>query len=105
MKGLIEQRQIQVVGSVSSAVLGYRSFALVTIKANAVTSRQVAGRIAEIPNADLVVCVAGQYDIVPQLACRNDDELLSNLDDMRTMDGMTIAEVFPYLRGKVLCRI
>ncbi|MFF4253873.1 Lrp/AsnC family transcriptional regulator [Streptomyces sp. NPDC001663] len=94
---LISQGKIKVVGSVSAAVLGCGSFALAALKVHG-PSRAVARRIAEIPTVDFVACVAGQYDVLVQLACRDDEELLTNIDDrIRTIEGVVVQDVFTYL--------
>ncbi|MGW2288776.1 Lrp/AsnC family transcriptional regulator [Streptomyces phaeochromogenes] len=97
LQHLIAQGKIQVVGSVSATVLGCSSFALAALKVDR-SSREVARQIAKIPTVDFVACVAGQYDVLAQLACRDDEELLSNIDDrIRSIEGVVVQDVFTYL--------
>lgn len=88
---------VSIIGSVAPAVLGFTTFALVAIRVQGPV-RPVALEIANIPAADLVVCVAGRFDILVQVVCRNDDELLNTIDtSIRTIPNLDVAEVFTYL--------
>lgn len=96
LKRLMAQGQLQIVGSVSPAVYGFHTFALVALKVH--SSNRLAGELlSAIDRADLVVSVAGRYDFIVQLACRDDDELLGILDEMRSIEGAVVEEVFTYL--------
>lgn len=87
---------IKVVGSVSPEVLGFETFALVAINVST-SARAVAEKLAEFPAADFVVSTAGEFDILVEVVCRDDDELLEVLDSIRAVPGVQQCRTFLYL--------
>lgn len=62
-------------------------------------TRVVAARLAELPQVDYVVIVAGSFDLLLELTCADDDELLELLNgDVRAVPGVQHTETFVYLR-------
>lgn len=97
LKKIEAQGLISIIGSVAPAVLGFSTFALLALRVQGPVL-PAAETIAGVAAADLVVCVAGKYDILAQLVCRDDEEFLSVVDtQIRTIPGLEVAEVFTYL--------
>jgi len=97
LKRLESQGVVSVIGSVSPLVLGYTSFALVALRARG-SAREAAAAVAEVPAVDLVACVTGRYDILVQVVCRDDSDLLAVIDDsIRAIPSIQVAEVIPFL--------
>ncbi|SDW90523.1 DNA-binding transcriptional regulator, Lrp family [Arthrobacter sp. cf158] len=87
---------IKVVGSVSPEVLGYRTFAGVAINVST-SAREVAEHLAAFPATDFVVSTAGDFDILVEVVCKDDDELLQVLDEIRAVHGVQSCQTFLYL--------
>src|SRR5688572_30583954 len=97
LKRLIADDVIKVVGSVSPATVGLESFALVGITVQGPVL-PVARALAELPAADLVVQTTGMFDIIAELVCRDDRELLQVLDEsVRTIPGVLTCLAMQYL--------
>ncbi|MDX2600294.1 Lrp/AsnC family transcriptional regulator [Streptomyces caniscabiei] len=97
LKRLIADDVIQVIGSVSPTTVGLDSFALVGITVRGPVL-PVARALAEIPEADLVVQTTGMFDIIVELVCRDDRELLRVLDEsVRGIPGVLTCLSMQYL--------
>jgi DNA-binding Lrp family transcriptional regulator len=97
LKRLESQGMVSVIGSVSPQVLGYTSFALVALTARG-SAREAAAAVAEVRAVDLVACVTGRYDVLVQVVCRDDRDLLAVIDEsIRSIPNVKVAEVFPFL--------
>ncbi len=61
--------------------------------------RSVAEKLTAIPEASYVVICAGQFDVLVELICEDDEHLLSLVDDdIRSIPGVASTETFVYLR-------
>jgi DNA-binding Lrp family transcriptional regulator len=97
VRRLCDRGVVEVVGSVSAPMLGLDSFALVGITVNA-PAYEVAQQLSKIETVDLVVQTAGIFDIVAELVCHDDVDLLGALDGhIRTLPGVIGCQVMMYL--------
>ena len=59
----------------------------------------VAERLAEIPELDYVVLTAGSFDLMAEVVCENDEELITLLNSrIRNLPGVHSTETFVYLK-------
>ena len=86
---------LQVVGVTNPLGLGFDQ-ALVGVKTTGPPDR-VADEIARWPEADYVIVVAGQFDIVVEVVASTRRELLDLTNRMRSLDGVVSTETFFYL--------
>jgi len=78
--------------------LGFFRQAMIGIRATGDT-RVLADRLAEIPAVDYVVLTAGSFDILAEVVCENDDELIALLNSqIRALEGVASTETFVYLK-------
>jgi Lrp/AsnC family transcriptional regulator for asnA, asnC and gidA len=62
-------------------------------------TRLVADRLAALPAVDYVVLTAGAFDILAEVVCENDDDLIALLNtQIRGIDGVLSTETFVYLK-------
>jgi DNA-binding Lrp family transcriptional regulator len=87
---------IKVVGSVSPAVLGYETFALVAIGVSG-SAQEVAASLTALSSTDFVASTAGEFDLLVEVVCKDDDELLEVLDSIREIPGIQRCQTFMYL--------
>lgn len=98
VRKLIEKRVMQIVAVINPLALGVARMAMIGVKADG-DLREVAARLALIDQVDYVVVCAGSFDILAELMCKDDEHLLSLVNDsIRVIPGVRSAEVFPYLR-------
>ena len=56
-------------------------------------------KLAEIPEIDYVVLTAGSFDLMAEVVCENDDQLITLLNSrIRNLDGVQTTETFVYLK-------
>ena len=89
---------MQVVAVTDPMQLGFYRQAMIGIRATGDT-RVLADRLAEIPAVDYVVLTAGSFDILAEVVCENDDELIALLNSqIRALEGVASTETFVYLK-------
>jgi Lrp/AsnC family transcriptional regulator for asnA, asnC and gidA len=95
---LTESGVMQVVAVTDPMQLGFFRQAMVGIRVTG-DSRAVAERLAEIPAVDYVVLTAGSFDILAEVVCEDDDDLIELLNQrIRRIDGVQSTETFVYLK-------
>jgi Lrp/AsnC family transcriptional regulator for asnA, asnC and gidA len=78
--------------------LGFYRQAMVGIRASGDT-RILADRLAALPEVDYVVHTAGSFDVLAEVVCENDEELIALLNSrIRSLDGVLSTETFVYLK-------
>ena len=95
---LTESGVMQVVAVTDPMQLGFFRQAMVGIRVTG-DSRAVAERLAEIPAVDYVVLTAGSFDVLAEIVCEDDDDLIELLNQrIRRIDGVQSTETFVYLK-------
>ena len=89
---------MQVVAVTDPMQLGFYRQAMIGIRATGDT-RILADQLAAIPAVDYVVLTAGSFDILAEVVCENDDELIALLNSqIRALEGVASTETFVYLK-------
>ena len=95
---LTEAGVMQVVAVTDPMQLGFYRQAMIGIRATGDT-RVLADQLAAIPAVDYVVLTAGSFDILAEVVCANDDELIALLNSqIRNLEGVSSTETFVYLK-------
>lgn len=95
---LTESGVMQVVAVTDPMQLGFFRQAMVGIRVTG-DSRVIAERLADIPAVDYVVLTAGSFDILAEVVCEDDDDLIELLNQrIRRIDGVQSTETFVYLK-------
>ncbi|MFB9310416.1 Lrp/AsnC family transcriptional regulator for asnA, asnC and gidA [Agromyces hippuratus] len=95
---LTESGVMQIVAVTDPMQLGFTTQAMIGIR-TAGDTRVLAARLAEIPEIDYVVLTAGSFDVMAEVVCENDDELLELLNTrIRVIEGVQSTETFVYLK-------
>ncbi|MBG6214966.1 MAG: Lrp/AsnC family transcriptional regulator [Cryobacterium sp.] len=95
---LTESGVMQVVAVTDPMQLGFFRQAMIGIRASADT-RVLAEELAKIDAVDYVVLTAGTFDILAEVVCEDDDELLELLNaKIRNLEGVFSTETFVYLK-------
>lgn len=95
---LTEAGVLQIVAVTDPLKLGFSRQAMIGIRSVG-NSAQVADAIAKIPSVDYVVLTAGSFDIMAEVVCEDDDQLIELLNDkIRSLPGVVSSETFVYLR-------
>jgi Lrp/AsnC family transcriptional regulator for asnA, asnC and gidA len=95
---LTESGVMQIVAVTDPMQLGFTRQAMIGVRATGDTT-SVAARLAALPAVDYVVLTAGSFDILAEVVCESDDDLIELLNrQIRAIDGVLATETFVYLR-------
>ncbi len=97
---LVEVGAMQIVAVTDPMTLGFPRQTMVGIRCGGDLER-VAGQLAGMEEIDYVVITAGSFDILVEVVCENDDQLLDILGRIRGIPSVTTTETFVYLK---LCK-
>ncbi|MEK9578519.1 MAG: Lrp/AsnC family transcriptional regulator [Aquiluna sp.] len=95
---LTESGVMQIVAVTDPLRLGFARQAMVGIKCTGDVTA-VAEALSQLSAVDYVVLTAGSFDLLVELVCENDDQLIALLNQrIRTLPGVVSAETFVYLK-------
>ena len=95
---LTESGIMQIVAVTDPLQLGFYRQAMIGIRTTGDT-RIVADALAQLPGVDYVVLTAGTFDLLVEVVCENDSDLLELLNaQIRTLEGVFSTETFVYLK-------
>ncbi len=97
---LVEVGAMQIVAVTDPMTLGFPRQTMVGLRCGGDLER-VAGHLAGMEEIDYVVITAGSFDILVEVVCENDDQLLEILGRIRAIPSVTTTETFVYLK---LCK-
>ncbi|MEV4775482.1 Lrp/AsnC family transcriptional regulator [Microbacterium sp. LTA6] len=95
---LTESGVMQIVAVTDPMQLGFRRQAMIGIRVSG-DARLVAEAVAAIPAIDYVVITVGSFDVLAEVVCEDDEDLLALLNDsIRPIDGVLSTETFIYAK-------
>ena len=95
---LIDAGVMQVVAVTDPLQLGFARQAMVGVRTTGALE-DVAAKLAEFEEVDYVVITAGSFDLLVEIVCPGDDELLELLSGrIRQVEGVVSTETFVYLK-------
>ncbi|GIF05655.1 Lrp/AsnC family transcriptional regulator [Actinoplanes siamensis] len=95
---LLDNGLMQIVAVTDPLTLGFARQAMVGLRVNG-DLREIADKLAAIPEVDYVVICAGRYDLLVELVCTDDAHLLDLLNDkVRAIEGVCAVDTFMYLK-------
>ena len=95
---MLDSDVIQIVAVTDPLQMGFTRQAMVGIRAEGQLNL-VADRLTAMPEVNYVVTTAGSFDLIIEVVCENDDELLDLLSRrIRTLPGVVSTETFVYLK-------
>jgi Lrp/AsnC family transcriptional regulator for asnA, asnC and gidA len=97
---LLEMGVMQIVAVTDPLILGFQRQVMIAIKCEG-DLVAVADHLAEMEEIDYVVVTAGSFDILVELVCESDEQLLELLGRIRAVPTVTSTETFVYLK---LCK-
>ena len=94
---LLEMGAMQIVAVTDPMSLGFRRQTMIGIRCDGDLER-VADLLAGMDAIDYVVITAGSFDLLIEVVCEDDDQLLEILGEVRSLPGVTRTETFVYLK-------
>jgi Lrp/AsnC family transcriptional regulator for asnA, asnC and gidA len=101
---LLEQKAIQIIGVVDPHRTGYNAPAIIGISIQAPHLEEAAAEIAAMPEVSYLIMVAGEYDLMVEVFCRDRAHLASFIrDQLQQATGVLRTQTFiilhTYLAG------
>ena len=93
---LLDAGVMQIVAVTDPLQLGFSRQAMVGVRVSG-DPREVADRVAEFAEVDYVVISAGSVDLLVEVVCEDDDQLLETVARIRAVDGVQSTETHLYL--------
>ncbi len=93
---LIDSKVMQVVAVTDPLQLGFKRQAMLGIRSTG-DIIATADRVSALPEVDYCVVVAGPSDIIAEVICANDEDLLRIINEIRAIEGVRETETFMYL--------
>jgi len=95
---LTESGVMQIVAVTDPMQLGFHRQAMIGIRVSG-DARVVAEAVAEIDAIDYVVITVGAFDVLAEVVCEDDEDLLALINDViRPIDGVLSTETFIYAK-------
>jgi DNA-binding Lrp family transcriptional regulator len=97
---LIESRTLRVMALINPMPLGFETVAMLGITVgDDASAPAVADELTTLPGVSYLALCAGRFDILAEIVCYDDAELMRILGDrIHPLEGVTRAEVFLYLQ-------
>jgi Lrp/AsnC family transcriptional regulator for asnA, asnC and gidA len=94
---LIDGGAMQIVAVTDPMTLGFRRQTMIGVRCSGDLER-VADQLAAMDEIDYVVIIAGSFDLLIEVVCEDDDQLLEILTRVRSIPSVTATETFVYLK-------
>jgi Lrp/AsnC family transcriptional regulator for asnA, asnC and gidA len=95
---LIETGVMQIVAVTDPLTIGFKRQAMIGLKVDGDT-QAVAAELCLLDEVDYVVITAGSFDIILEIVCEDDDQLLETLSHrIRSIPAVRSTETFIYLK-------
>lgn len=95
---LIDERVVRIAAITDPAAVGYERTALLGVNVEG-DIRRVADKLTGLEESEYVVICGGQFDILVELICVDDEHLLRTIDEhVRSIPGVRSTETFIYLK-------
>jgi Lrp/AsnC family transcriptional regulator for asnA, asnC and gidA len=94
---LLDCGAMQIVAVTDPMTVGFRRQAMIGMRCGDDLER-VADQLAGMDEIDYVVITAGSFDLLIEVVCEDDDQLLGILSRVRSIPSVTTTETFVYLK-------
>ena len=95
---LLDQEVMQIVAVTDPLQVGFRRQAMIGIRVDGDLTT-VADKLTGMPEVSYVVTTAGSFDLLAEVVCEDDEQLLELLTrQIRTLPGVQTTETFVYLK-------
>lgn len=96
---LVELGYLRVVAVTNPLMMGMRTLALIGIRTDGRKMLQVAENVAKIKEVVYLVIVSGRYDLMAEVFCKDDEDMLKFLTEkLAKVDGIRETETFMHMK-------
>ena len=96
---LVELGYLKVVAVTNPLMMGMRTMAMIGIRTDGRKMLQVAENVAKLKEVVYLVVVSGRYDLMAEVFCKDDEEMLKFLTEkLAKVDGIRETETFMHMK-------
>jgi len=96
---LVEQGYLRVVAITNPLRMGFRTMAMIGIRAEGSKLLEVAEKVSKLDEVIYMVVSSGRFDIFAEVICRDHEHLLRFITEkLSTIDGVRESESFMHLK-------
>lgn len=96
---LIEDGAINIIGRVDPEKVGFHSYAHIAVFVRpAPLKEKVAQRIGKMPEVSFLAATSGDYDLEVDVMCRDNDHLVSFIDEISKIEGVNQTKTTIYFK-------
>jgi Lrp/AsnC family transcriptional regulator for asnA, asnC and gidA len=96
---LSDQGYLKVVAITNPLRMGYRTMAMIGIRADGSKLLEVADKVSKLDEVIYMVISSGRFDIFAEVICRDHEDLLRFITEkLSTIDGVRESESFMHLK-------
>ncbi len=96
---LVEQGFLRVVAITNPLRMGYKTMAMIGIRADGSKLLEVAEKVSRLDEVIYMVISSGRFDIFAEVMCRDHEDLLRFITEkLSTIDGVRESESFMHLK-------
>jgi Lrp/AsnC family transcriptional regulator for asnA, asnC and gidA len=96
---LIEQGYLKVVAITNPLRMGFKTMAMIGIRADGSKLLEVAEKISRLEEVIYLVVSSGQFDLFAEVVCRDHEDLLRFITEkLSTIEGVRASESFLHLK-------
>ena len=96
---LVEQGYLKVVAITNPLRMGFKTMAMIGIRADGSKLLEVAGKISKLDEVIYMIVASGRFDIFAEVVCRDHEHLLRFITEkLSTIDGVRESESFMHLK-------
>jgi Lrp/AsnC family transcriptional regulator, regulator for asnA, asnC and gidA len=98
---LVEQGFLKIVAITNPVRMGFRTMAMIGIRAEGSKLLQVAENVSRLDEVIYMIISSGRFDIFAEVVCRDHEDLLRFITEkLSTIDGVRESESFIHLKIK-----
>jgi Lrp/AsnC family transcriptional regulator for asnA, asnC and gidA len=94
---LLDSDVMQIVAVTDPTQVGFSRQAMIGVRTEG-DPRAVGDQLAALHEIDYVVTTAGSFDVLVEVVCEDDDQLLETIRRIRDVPGVLTTETFVYLK-------
>ncbi len=96
---LVDQGFLKVVAITNPLRMGYKTMAMIGIRAEGSKLLEVAEKISKLDEVIYMIVASGRFDIFAEVICRDHEDLLRFITEkLSTIDGVRESESFMHLK-------
>ena len=96
---LVEQGFLKIVAITNPVRMGFRTMAMIGIRAEGSKLLDVAEKVSRIDEVIYMIITSGRFDIFAEVVCRDHEDLLRFITEkLSTIDGVRESESFMHLK-------